>query len=271
MKKVALSLLVIAASGAYVWSQSGGVDSGPLLSGDALQTGSIGGDVPAPAVKAPFSGGHLFPAVLREESDENDGGDDDESAGTSLVTRPPAEARRVAAIPAPTAHPLPIAAPTAAPAPPAAPSPAPAFLPVPSFFEAAPAPAELVDAPTRIPRPRPGYETPIMDAGVTPVAMTRPRRTGYADGTFTGSPADAYYGTIQIQAIVQNGRLVNIKVLQYPSDRRTSVQINRQALPMLRDEVVQAQSANVDIISGATLTSEAFIRSIGSALRQAAQ
>ena len=54
-----------------------------------------------------------------------------------------------------------------------------------------------------------------------------------------------------------------------PSDRRTSVMINRQALPMLRDEVVQAQSANVDVISGATLTSEAFIRSIGGALQQA--
>ena len=80
---------------------------------------------------------------------------------------------------------------------------------------------------------------------------------------------DAYYGLVQIQAVVQGGRLAGIKVLQYPSDRRTSVFINRQALPMLRDEVVTAQSANVDIISGATLTSEAFIRSLDAALRQA--
>jgi uncharacterized protein with FMN-binding domain len=69
---------------------------------------------------------------------------------------------------------------------------------------------------------------------------------------------------------VQGGWLAGIKVLQYPSDRRTSVAINHQALPMLRSEVVAAQSAKVDIISGATLTSEAFIKSLGGALRQAA-
>ena len=91
----------------------------------------------------------------------------------------------------------------------------------------------------------------------------------YADGTYTGPVVDAYYGLMQIQAIISGGRLTSIKVLRYPSDRRTSVSINRQALPMLRDEVISAQSANVDIISGATLSSEAFIRSLGAAMRQA--
>ena len=65
---------------------------------------------------------------------------------------------------------------------------------------------------------------------------------------------------------MQNGQLAGIKVLRYPSDRRTSVAINRQALPMLRDEVISAQTSEVDIISGATLTSEAFIRSLRGAL-----
>ena len=92
---------------------------------------------------------------------------------------------------------------------------------------------------------------------------------GYVDGAYTGPVTDAYYGNMQIQAIVQNGRLAGIKVLQYPSDRRTSIAINRQALPMLRDEVIAAQSASVDIISGATLTSDAFIQSLGGALRKA--
>jgi len=92
---------------------------------------------------------------------------------------------------------------------------------------------------------------------------------GYADGTYTGPLVDAYYGLVQVQAIVQNGRLAAIKILQYPSDRRTSVAINRQALPMLRDEVITAQSAYVDIISGATLTSDAFLGSLDAALRRA--
>jgi len=83
----------------------------------------------------------------------------------------------------------------------------------------------------------------------------------YTDGTYTGPVVDAYYGLMQIQAIIKGGQLTSIRVLKYPSDRRTSIYINRQALPMLLNEVIRAQSANVNIISGATLSSEAFIRS----------
>jgi uncharacterized protein with FMN-binding domain len=96
------------------------------------------------------------------------------------------------------------------------------------------------------------------------------RASGYADGVYTGPAADAYYGLVQLQAVIQDGRLSAIIILRYPSDRRTSININRQALPLLRDEAVAAQSANVDIVSGATLTSRAFIRSLGGALKQAA-
>ncbi|MEK1886881.1 MAG: FMN-binding protein [Phyllobacterium sp.] len=96
------------------------------------------------------------------------------------------------------------------------------------------------------------------------------RASRYVDGVYTGPAADAYYGLVQLQAVIQNGRLSAIKILQYPSDRRTSIYINRQALPLLRDEAVSAQSAKVDIVSGATLTSRAFIRSLGGALQQAA-
>lgn len=97
----------------------------------------------------------------------------------------------------------------------------------------------------------------------------KPATHGFTDGTFTGPVTDAYYGLIQMQASIQGGRLTALKVLKYPNDRRTSVRINRQALPMLRDEAISAQSANVDIISGATLTSRAFIQSLGGALKKA--
>ena len=96
-----------------------------------------------------------------------------------------------------------------------------------------------------------------------------PTQAQYRDGAYTGPVVDAYYGLMQIQAIIKGGRLTSIRVLQYPSDRRTSVFINRQALPMLRDEVISAQSANVDIVSGATLSSEAFIQSLGAAMTRA--
>ncbi len=93
--------------------------------------------------------------------------------------------------------------------------------------------------------------------------------SGLNDGTYRGPVVDAYYGLMQIEAVVRNGRLATIHVLQYPNDRRTSIYINRQALPMLRDEVISAQSARVDIVSGATLSSHAFIQSLGAALSKA--
>ena len=89
-------------------------------------------------------------------------------------------------------------------------------------------------------------------------------------GSFTGQVFDAYYGRVQVKANISGGQIVSIDVLQYPQDRRTSRYINSQALPMLKSEVISAQSTRVDIISGATLTSEAFLRSLKTALKQAA-
>jgi uncharacterized protein with FMN-binding domain len=57
--------------------------------------------------------------------------------------------------------------------------------------------------------------------------------------------------------------------LLYPNDRRTSIRINATAVPDLQQEAIQAQSANVDIISGATLTSQAFVQSLQVALNSA--
>ncbi len=91
----------------------------------------------------------------------------------------------------------------------------------------------------------------------------------YANGTYTGPVTNAYYGTMQIQAIVRGGKLSAIRVLRYPDTHGASISINSQALPMLRDEVIAAQSANVDVISGATLSSDAFIRSLSGALSKA--
>lgn len=93
--------------------------------------------------------------------------------------------------------------------------------------------------------------------------------SGYKDGTFTGSVADAYYGNIQIQATIRGGRIINIQFLQYPNDRRRSIEINQYADPILAQEAIQAQNVHVDIVSGATDTSEAFIQSLTSALDQA--
>ena len=91
----------------------------------------------------------------------------------------------------------------------------------------------------------------------------------YRDGTYTGTEVDAIYGLVKVQTTIQNGKIVNVQFLEYPNDRRTSVRINSFAVPYLQQEAVQAQSANVDLITGATLTSEAFQMSLQSALNKA--
>jgi uncharacterized protein with FMN-binding domain len=121
-----------------------------------------------------------------------------------------------------------------------------------------------------LPRPRP---TPPATVQIQPAASTTTAAagstSGYADGTYTGGDENAYYGRVQVQVTVTNHQVASVKVLDYPQDRRTSRYINSQALPMLKQEVIAAQSANIDVVSGATLTSEAYIKSLGGALARA--
>lgn len=116
------------------------------------------------------------------------------------------------------------------------------------------------------------------DDGVTSVSNGNPPASSggsvpqgiiYKDGTYTGSVADAFYGNIQVEAIIKNGKIVDVQFLQYPNDRENSIAINTQAMPYLKQEAIQAQGANVNIISGATDTSQAFIQSLTDALNQA--
>lgn len=91
----------------------------------------------------------------------------------------------------------------------------------------------------------------------------------YKDGSYTGSVADAYYGNVQVQAMVSGGKITDVRFLQYPNTHSTSVYINQQAMPYLQQEAIKTQKSNVNIISGATYTSQAFIQSLASALSQA--
>jgi uncharacterized protein with FMN-binding domain len=91
----------------------------------------------------------------------------------------------------------------------------------------------------------------------------------YQDGLSTGPEFDAYYGVVQVQAVIRGGRIESVNVLRQPFHSATSRSINRRALPQLEQEVITAQSANIHMVSGATLTSRAFIRSMSEALQRA--
>lgn len=98
-----------------------------------------------------------------------------------------------------------------------------------------------------------------------------PSAGGLRDGSYTGDSADAHWGNVQVVAVISGGKLSDVQFLVYPNHRNRSQEINNQAMPLLTQEAIQAQNANVDIVSGATDTSEAFVQSLSSALDQAAQ
>ncbi len=100
-----------------------------------------------------------------------------------------------------------------------------------------------------------------------PPALTN--GSGYRDGTYTGPEIDIRWGYVKVQTIIQGGQITNVQVVEYPTERRTSARINSIAVPDLQQEAIQAQSANVYIITGATLTSEGFQMSLQAALSQA--
>lgn len=104
-------------------------------------------------------------------------------------------------------------------------------------------------------------DTPGLYSGTPSVSLVE-----YKDGAYTGSVEDVFYGNIQVRAIISSNQISDIEFLQSPNDRRTSIEINSQAKPLLTQEAISAQSANVDIISGATDSSEGFKRSLANAL-----
>lgn len=87
--------------------------------------------------------------------------------------------------------------------------------------------------------------------------------------TVTGSVAQTQWGPVQVQLRVRNGRITKVSVVQYPNGNGNDQAINSQALPILTQETVDSQSANIDMVSGATVTSDGYVESLQSALDRA--
>ena len=93
--------------------------------------------------------------------------------------------------------------------------------------------------------------------------------TSSAAGTFTGDAADTQYGPVQVRITVAGGKITAADAIQYPQESGRDVRINSEAVPELNQEAMQAQSAQIDTVSGATYTSEGYQQSLQSALDQA--
>ena len=93
--------------------------------------------------------------------------------------------------------------------------------------------------------------------------------SGMTDGTYTGGAANTRYGPVQVQITVSGGVIADVQVTEYPHSDRRDQEINQRALPVLVSETTQAQSSQIDMVSGATYTSQGYIASLQSAIDEA--
>ena len=84
--------------------------------------------------------------------------------------------------------------------------------------------------------------------------------------TFAGEVVATRFGPVQVEITVAAGVVTSIDTTQYPTDDRKSAQINARAVPILEAATLSTQSAAIDLVSGATVTSDAYTRSLQSAL-----
>jgi uncharacterized protein with FMN-binding domain len=87
-----------------------------------------------------------------------------------------------------------------------------------------------------------------------------------AKKTYTGQSVDTRWGPVQVQITVVAGKVTDATAVVYPSGNGRDAEINSYALPILHDEAVKAQSAKIDLVSGATVTSDGYVQSLQSAL-----
>ena len=98
---------------------------------------------------------------------------------------------------------------------------------------------------------------------------TAPATPTVADGTYTGAAASTRWGDVQVSVTISGGAITDVAALQLTDADGKSVQISNRAAPILREEVIAAQSASVSNVSGATYTTQAYLASVQSALDQA--
>jgi uncharacterized protein with FMN-binding domain len=87
--------------------------------------------------------------------------------------------------------------------------------------------------------------------------------------TVTGSAIQTRWGPVQVQLTVAGGKITDVAMLQYPNGNGTDQQISSYALPILMQDTMSAQSANIQMVSGATYTSTGYLQSLQSAIDQA--
>lgn len=115
------------------------------------------------------------------------------------------------------------------------------------------------------PAPVSGNGAPADPRSTTTSSGTTPASTVH-DGTFTGAEIQTRWGPVQVQIVVKGGKVTDVQEVEAPDSHDRSVEINDEAAPILRDEALKAQSADLDLVSGATITWDGYRQSLQAAL-----
>jgi uncharacterized protein with FMN-binding domain len=129
------------------------------------------------------------------------------------------------------------------------------------------APAVAAVAPLTTPQAADPTVTPSATAPPSSATGSPSSATGSTSAkTYTGSVAGTRWGDVQVTVTVTGGKITNVGVPVYPNGNGRDQEINAQALPALVQETLQAQNANIQTVSGATVTSDGYLQSLQSAL-----
>jgi uncharacterized protein with FMN-binding domain len=115
---------------------------------------------------------------------------------------------------------------------------------------------------------------PSIGPSVAPTTTSKPTKAGptaKATGarTVDGDAVDTQYGPVQVRVSLSGSTITAIAILQVPNDRQRDIEINNYAVPILTQEALKAQSAQINMVSGATYTSQGYLQSLQSALDKA--
>ncbi|MFE7524540.1 FMN-binding protein [Kitasatospora sp. NPDC057542] len=116
--------------------------------------------------------------------------------------------------------------------------------------------------------PGSGSGTDVSGTSNTPAPSASAPAPG-ATRKVSGNTVNTRYGPVQVQVTLAGNRITAVDVVKYPNSERRDREINSSALPVLNQEAIAAQSARIDMVSGATYTSDGYVRSLQSALDRA--
>jgi uncharacterized protein with FMN-binding domain len=103
----------------------------------------------------------------------------------------------------------------------------------------------------------------------SPTSTASPTSTPVTTKTLTGDAVDTRWGPVQVQITVTGGKVTAAQAVVYPQGNPRDQEINAYAIPTLNSEAVAAGSASIDMVSGATFTSQGYLSSLQSALDKA--